>query len=346
LVSSATWHVTGAAEGDFLGYGLGWAGDASSPLVAIGSEGARGALGVVDVFGSLDADPVVTVVGDVPAAYFGAQIVPGYDHDGDGVSDLVAAAPFDSRAGVNGGAVYVFHAPGELTGEVSTADADVVFTTTYAGARLSVSNVGDVDGDGVGDLGFGQLVAYEDGPGGLLVSGAAHVGSVDVQTASFAQLWAAGNAFSTVFDSNVDGVGELIVASGGLERYELPLSGTVTPWDDGEAAMTFSDSSNTVTGLRIDLEGYAEHSSFLLASASFEGARGGLFVHQPRWREETAAEDARFVLVGDAAGDMFAAALDIWDLDEDDVADLIVGAPAADEGATSTGAVYIVPGPR
>ena len=28
-------------------------------------------------------------------------------------------------------------------------------------------------------------------------------------------------------------------------------------------------------------------------------------------------------VVGDAAGDMFAAALDIWDLDEDDVADLI-----------------------
>lgn len=344
-LASAPWQLAGHNEGDFFGAGLGWAGDESSPLVAIGSGGASGGRGLVEVWAgaTLGAAPVFTIVGETAEAAFGIEVISGYDHDGDGLSDIVTTAVVDSRVAPNAGAAFVFLGADSLTGDVPASAADIEFTTTYAAAWLAVSSVGDTDGDGLEDLGFDLSVAFETGPGGLLVSGGLASGSFDAQEVSFAQLYAAGNAFSKVADWNGDGAGELLVASGGLERYLLPLSGVVTPWDDAASRLAFTSPSNTVTALRSDMDQCAGHHCFLLASSVFEGSRGGLFFHTPYWPETMAAEGSRFALVGEAAGDALGADSDLIDTDRDGLEDLVVGAPGSDAGGAGSGAVYVIP---
>jgi Putative metal-binding motif len=347
-LANASWHLTGVEEASYFGFGMAWAGSADAPLVLISSEGANATAGRVDGWTgeALGDTSAFSVHGDTVGAYFGGQVVSGYDHDGDGVHDLLATAPLDARVAAGAGAAFLFLDPGGLTGDVALADADIEYTTTYAGALLAVSNVGDTDGDGLEDLGFDLTVSFEEAPGGLLVAGGLAPGAHDVLDASFAQLYAAGNAFGMATDWDHDGTGELLVASGGLDRYALPLAGTVTPWDDSEDSLAFTDKSDVATGIRTDVDAFAGHETFLLISSSYEGGQGGIFVHTAYWADSTAADESRFAALGGATGDGAGGAVDLADFDDDGVMDVVVGAAGADNGGTGAGSVYVVPGPR
>lgn len=110
----------------------------------------------------------------------------GPDHEVT-LADSVGMAP-------TAGAAFVFLEPESLSGELRVSDADLQFTTTYAGATLEVASVGGADGDGLGDFGFDLTITFEEKPGGLLVTGGLSSGTHDVLDASFAQLYAAGDA--------------------------------------------------------------------------------------------------------------------------------------------------------
>ncbi len=347
-LATAPWHLSGGEVSDFMGYGMAWLGSESAPIVAIGLEGADDTRGVVNVWeGAALADsPTATIRGEVIGGYLGGQLVSGYDHDGDGQADLLVAAPLDSTIATNAGSVFLFLEPDRLTGDLTTAEADVTFTTTYAGAYLAVSAVGDVDGDGMGDLGFDQTVDYDEGPGGLLVAGGCDSGTYAIEASSFAQLYAAGNAYGVVQDWDGDGVGELVVASGGVDRYELPISGVLTPWEDAESRLTFADSGAGVSGLDTLAPSYGGHTTFLLLSSSFDGSSGALFVQPAYWAADATAEDGTFAAVGEAAGDSAGASLGAVDVDENGTQDLVVGAPGADSGGAQSGAAYVVLAPR
>lgn len=347
-VTTAAWTLEGEAPDDLLGFGIGWGGDADSPLVFVSAEGAEGGQGSVYVWlgSEWGGEPSVTLLGGAAGTYFGARVLSGHDHDGDGVDDLVVTAPTDARVAANAGAAFVFLGVTAAIDGATAYDADLELSTPYAGALLSVSSVGDVDGDGVDDLGISHQIADSEGPGGLLVAGGLAAGAYDAVALSMAHLYGGPMVFGQAVDPDGDGRQELLAASGSVYRFDLPLSGTITPWDDAEGELPFADSGHFVGWLRSDLAEAAGHTAFAAASWNYDGSRGMLAVEWSRWGEEEQMEDAPFLALGTQAGDLAGLSLDLMDFDGDERTDFVVGAPAADPGGAGSGTVYLVPGPR
>ena len=347
-LASAIHHVTGSNDADYFGYGIGWGGDASTPLVIIGAGGALETRGEVEVWVRTDLSdtPTLTITGENTGAFLGSQVVSGYDHDGDGIADVLVTAQLDSRIATNAGAAFVFLSAAGLSGEIPVSAADIEFTTSYAGALLAVTSIGDVDGDGLDDLGFSQDIPYPNGPGGLLVTGARAEGTYDVSAVSSAQIHGGQFIFGRAWDPDGDGAKSLLAASGAVHSFALPLVGAVTPWDNATGSLGFVDTGRSVRWLRTDVGDLAGHSAFVAASPNYEGSRGMASVQRPDWTDGQTLDDGPFLGLGDAAGDEAGFGLDVLDLDSDGILDIAVGAPSADVGGVGSGSVYLVPGPR
>ncbi|MCH8153535.1 MAG: FG-GAP repeat protein [Planctomycetes bacterium] len=98
---------------------------------------------------------------------FGARVTSLGDLDGDDVADLAVGAPFDDDGGQNRGAVWILF----LNSDGTVKSHQKISTTQGGGPRLdngdrfgSVAALGDLDGDGVGDLGVGAF--FDDDGGG------------------------------------------------------------------------------------------------------------------------------------------------------------------------------------
>ena len=148
------------------------------------------------------------------------------DVDGDGGTDLVVGAPSHSSGGYEG-AAYIFFGDDGLTGSVSLGDADGTWIGTSGGdqAGLAVAALGDLDGDGYGDL----LVGAPGSDGGASESGAAYLilgpasGENDLADAA-ARLEgvqeddAAGSSLAAAGDVDGDGYGDLLVGAPGSDH--------------------------------------------------------------------------------------------------------------------------------
>ena len=345
---SAPWHLTGSNNGDYLGYGMGWAGDRETPLVLVGAEGGAETRGTVEAWskGDLSKTADLTITGETTGAYFGSQVVSGHDHDGDGIADILVTAQLDSRRATNAGAAFLFVAGRELASSILVSEADVEFTTTYAGALLSVASIGDVDDDGLDDLGFTQDIPYPTGPGGLIVTAARTNGSYDVGTTSSAQLHGGPFVFGRAWDPVGDGNTALLAASGGIHSFPLPLAGAVTPWDNAEQSLEFKKPGPSTRLIRTDTDTYAGHNAFVVSSANYEGSRGMVSVQRPSWIDGQTIDDAPFLGLGDAAGDQAGWAVDFMDWDGDGISDIAVGAPGTDGAGAGSGSLNLIPGPR
>jgi hypothetical protein len=95
------------------------------------------------------------LIGESRGAYAGRYVRTGGDVDGDGLRDLLVAAPYASGGAPQSGAAYLVH--GGVLGERSLADADAKYlgeaANDYAGEGQAL---GDVDGDGRADILLGS----------------------------------------------------------------------------------------------------------------------------------------------------------------------------------------------
>ena len=169
-----------------------------------------------------------------PNTRLGSDVGGGGDVNGDGYADLVAGARLYSGGESNEGAVYVWF--GGATGPASAPDWSA--ESNLAGAQLgrSVAFVGDVNGDGFGDIAAGAP-EYDDGV--LADEGAAFVwlGSLTGPAAtpdwSFGAwqsfgLGSFGDSVAGAGDVNGDGFDDLVVGA--------PQS-TSTNTNDGRALL-------------------------------------------------------------------------------------------------------------
>lgn len=344
-LETASWHVSGSAASDYLGYGMGWAGDEATPLIALGAEGAAGTRGALRVWRGEDwgLAPTFSIAGESEGAFFGGQVISGYDHDGDGIDDLLATAPLDSRVAANAGVAFIFLAPDRVTSDISAEDADVILTNRYAGAVMTATNVGDADGDGLEDLGLTLDVPYPEGPGGLLVTDARRLGIIDAEAESVAQIHGGMFVFGAVWDPDLDG--RLTLLGGNITAFDLPISGSVTPWEHGSASIEFEDVGPGIRWLLTDSGDYAEGAAFVAVSATYGGSTGMAAVLRPSWQEGEHIDDAPFFLDGARPGDETGTGISLIDLDGDAAADLALGAPGADQQAAGAGSVWLVRGP-
>ena len=309
-------RLEGQSAGDRAGRALAGAGDQDGDGLADLVVGARG-----DDDGGGEAGAVYLVTGDDPGqrslanaaakligpagSWAGHAVDGGQDVDGDGVADLLVGGPYHDGTATNAGAAWLVYGPfadGSLDDAVTLSG---LYDTDLAG--WSVALVGDVDGDGLGEVAVGAPYGKNgaSSPGvAYLVFGAPRTGAVLHDSAlrlfGEADHVGAGSRVAAAGDVDGDGLQDLLVGASGAD-----LAGT-----DSGAAYVITGASLSAMAGAVDL---GEADGRYLGERSYDMAGYGL-----------------------AGG---------GDVDGDGLDDVLVGAPYQDGGADGAGAAYLVLGP-
>lgn len=314
------------------------------------------------VFGAADFQPFAldalgsrgfVVAGDLATSgNVGYSMAPLGDVNGDGLDDFaVAEIAADTLGRTNNGRIWV------IAGQTGIGDVDLTAVAppgvlmTVDGAvnneRLSVvSEVGDVNGDGLADILLGSYVSTPHGPT-VAATGAAYVvfggatGAVDTAALGSRGFTIAGPArqrdrlgvaVAAAGDVNGDGLADLLIGADGV-------SNAATGPRNGGAAVVFGAASNAT----VYTDPLGSVGAYTCAAGSTLGVCADPADVQPRgyWIDGAAADDkAGFSVAG------------VGDVNGDDVPDLLIGAwsydPVDPQHAPATmsgaGAVYLVYG--
>ncbi len=315
---------------------------------------------------------------------FGRSVASLGDLDGDGVSDLAVGVPWDHQGGFLHGGLWVLflntdgtvkshqqinHAEGNFTGSLDDADA---FGVTLA-------SLGDLDGDGVGDLAVGAYLDDDggDGRGAVWILLLNTDGTVKSQQAISDTLGGFtgildddglfGSSLASLGDLDGDGVGDLAVGAcadddGGNSRGAVWIlflnnDGTV------KSHQKISDTQGGFTGILddsdafgrsvaslgdLDGDGVGDLAVGVVGDDDGGNARGAVWVLflEPngtvKSHQKISDTEGGFAgLLHDA--DLFGYSVaSLGDLDGDGVGDLAVGADRDDDGGLDHGAVWVL----
>jgi len=319
--------ILGAAAGDDTGLwvasGGDFNGDDINDLVISAHQADTGTGKVYVLFGrsvwpaqidlATSADLVIT--GRSATDNFGIALDMGGDVNGDGFDDLLVGAYRESvGTSLRAGRVYLFLGRATPPSSLSVNNADLVLdgAQTNGQAGTAVSNSGDVDGDGIDDI---LVAALGVSPGGYANAGSVYLvrGRTDIAAAANMNLFSANTRF--------DGT-----AAGELAGSAVSLGGDFNGDGIGDIA--------------IGAKGAAPGA---LANA---GAAYVIYGSVAGLPANVKLSNADFTVQGAEAGALLGTALDLHsDVNEDGLADLLVGAPRSSPGGLAqAGAVYVLYG--
>ncbi|MFH1466506.1 MAG: MopE-related protein [Pseudomonadota bacterium] len=290
-----------------------------------------------------DADAVI--YGELERDQLGQTIALVGDTDGDGLDDLLlgskgAGNTYDSAQG----AAYLFLGP--LSGSYSAVDADALLLDSGAWGTAEVgadvTDLGDVDGDGLHDV---MIVARGEGMAFLLLGPVSNTS--DLSADSDAVISGSPYSSDPAGDMDGDGLDDVLIATNyQCSAYLMPgtLRGAATMSADYLAKITSLTSTTCydflgrhvisagdVDGdghgdLLVDEAGYGYYTALL-----YLGALAGVYAPT----DADALIDPSYDLGG---------AMDHANLDGDGYDDLLLGSPEADFDGSSSGGVYVLTG--
>ena len=299
-----------------------------------------------------------TAESDQVSAFFGRSVSIAGDVNGDGYSDVIAAASNFDNGETDEGRAFVYH--GSSSGLSATANWTAESNQAGALFGLSVSTAGDVNGDGYSDVMVGA-VAFDNGQtdeGRTFVyngssSGLSATASWTVESDQAGAQF--GTSVSTAGDVNGDGYSDVIVGAylfdngqtdeGRAFVYHGSASGlsATANWTAESDQMRAYFGWSVSTAGDVNGDGYSD---VIIGANGFDNGQtdeGRAFVYHgsasglaptANWTAESNQADARFGTSVSTAGDV----------NGDGYSDVIVGAYTFDNGQTDEGRAFVYHG--
>lgn len=288
----------------------------------------------------------------VSSSTFTLQVVASPDTDGDGVGELFVG-------GTDGANAWLFGGP--LAGDLAVADARLTLTGAGTNLGASIAAPGDLDGDGLGDLLLGAPSTDGRGAAWMVAGGASgSMGVADVTAFFVAPNGAQGVGRDVAGAGDVDGDGhaDVLVAGdatpGGASRTGVvwlvrgPVAGSTAledAWARIDGLNAVDEASVAVGAGDLDADGFADIAVGARGADLASTDAGAVYGFLGPFAGTLRVHEADLRIYGHASADALGAAVaGGFDLDQDGFSDLLLGAPGADVGGSTSGAAYVVRG--
>jgi hypothetical protein len=311
-----------------------------------------------------EADATYTGIVKYDAAGTSATI--SGDVNGDGIDDLVVSSPYaeNDPNQLSSGTVSVVYGP--LAGQHSLSEADVQIWGEAGGDNLAfaTSLVGDIDGDGFGDLVISSV--SHDSPstdGGRVylfygpLTGKFSASEADATFDGSASFDKAGYSVAAAGDLNKDGMTDLIIGApeygdaGGAFCFLAPFSGHYS-LSDADFSLTSTEAGaafGRVVANAGDVNNDGNPDLMVSAPFSDEGGQedaGAVYLFLGPITESRSTAEADASMYGEGLSDQAGySAAPAGDLNNDGYDDLLIGAISDESSRVQLNAAYIEYGP-
>lgn len=302
---------------------------------------------------------------DQSSAFFGGSVAGAGDVNGDGYSDIIIGAKdYDDGVNADEGRAFVYH--GSATG-ISAIPNSIRDDGAQAAAWFgnSVAGAGDVNGDGYSDIiigayGFNDGANTDEGRAFVYHGSPAGISALPMSALDDAGQSNAGLGFSVACagDINGDGYSDVIIGAVAYDDGALINEGAAFIYQGSVAGLSAAPYSTLVNadqsdaGLGCSVAGAGDvngdgYSDVMAGAYSYDDGvntnEGRAFVYQgsasglslvANWSAESNQVDARLGRWVASAGDV----------NGDGYGDVIISAPALDNGQADEGRVYVYHG--
>jgi predicted lipoprotein with Yx(FWY)xxD motif len=354
LASAALGQVThipqsplnGESIGDFFGASVSGVGDVNGDgfadfIVGASDEDTNNGFGSgsARVFSGIDGSILYTFNGDSAFDGLGESVSGAGDINNDGISDFIVGAPGDDNNGSGSGSARVF----------SGADGSILYTFNGDSALdrfgRSVSGAGDVNNDGFDDLIVGA-VGDNNGLGSARVFSGADGSILYTFNGAAPGFLRFGTSVSGAGDVNNDGFDDVIIGATDSDTINGFLTGSAGVFSgaNGSILYTFNgDAEGDQFGISVSGAGDVNNDGFddviVGATQEFSGGPGSARVFSG------ADGSSLYTFNGDSIGDFFGTSVSgTGDVNNDGVADLIVGAPFDGNNGAESGSARVFSG--
>ncbi|NOX19613.1 MAG: hypothetical protein GXO87_15200 [Chlorobi bacterium] len=345
---SADVLLTGATAGDYFGISVSYAGDVNGDGyddVIVGAYGYSSYTGKAYIFyggSAMNTTADVTLTGENTGDYFGASVSNADDVNGDGYDDVIVGA---SGYVSNTGRAYIFYG-----GATMNTTADVTSTGESAGDYfgISVSNAGDVSGDGYDDVIVG---AYSNngntGKAYIYYGGAAMDNTADVTMTGEATNDYYGYSVSSAGDVNGDGYADVIVGAygndtNGADAGRAYLYNGGSTMDNASDLTITGEAANNNFGSAVSSAGDVNgdgYDDIIVGAYGYDSNTGKTYVFFGGSSMDNIPD---IMNDGKTTGDYFGESVSVvGDMNGDGYDDFIVGARLNDTNGADAGRAYL-----